>query len=326
MSESFESSAGLVLRVEALRRVARGVLQIELVHPDGHALPPFTAGAHIDLKLPAGRVRSYSLANAPHERHRYVLGVKIDAAGRGGSRWIHEHLRIDTLLAVSTPVNHFELDESAANTVLIAGGIGVTPIVSMAARLATLGHPHTVHYSVRERSDAAFVAERRDVGIDPLASGLHLHVDAEQGGALLDIARIVAQAPADSHFYCCGPAPMLAAYEAATAGLPRHRVHLERFSSNIEIATEGGFEVFLARSQKAVAVTPGQSILDALRQAGIGVIASCEQGVCGTCETRVLEGTPEHRDLLLSEAERARNDVMMICCSGSRSARLVLDL
>lgn len=197
----------------------------------------------------------------------------------------------------------------------------------MAARLATLGHPHTVHYSVRERSDAAFsVAERRDVGIDPLASGLHLHVDAEQGGALLDITRIVAQAPADSHFYCCGPAPMLAAYEAATSGsatAPGASGTLRRASV---IATEGGFEVFLARSQKAVAVTPGQSILDALRQTGIAVVASCEQGVCGTCETRVLEGTPEHRDLLLSETERARNDVMMICCSGSRSARLVLDL
>lgn len=326
MSTPTADNPWLELRVEALRRAARGVLQIELVHPQGQALPAFTAGAHIDVRVPGGRTRSYSLANAPSERHRYVLGVKVENPGRGGSRWLHEHLRVDSLLAVSAPINHFELDDGRAPAVLFAGGIGVTPIASMAAHLRAIGRDFVLHYAVRERVDAAFLVRWGDIALDTGDGRLQLHVDVERGGRVLDIAALVKAAPADAHFYCCGPAPMLAAFEAATAERPPANRHLERFTSDVAPAADGGFEVVLARAQRSVAVAKGQTILDALRQAGVTVIASCEQGVCGTCETRVIEGVPDHRDMLLSEAERARNDVMMICCSGSTSARLVLDL
>ena len=308
------------MRLTAITYAAEQVHIYEFRPVSGASVPPFTAGAHVDLHLPNGLVRQYSIANAQGERHRYVLGVKRDAAGRGGSRFLHDDLRVGTVVKVGGPRNNFPLVEAAAHSVLIAGGIGVTPIVSMVARLRSLARPWELHYAVRRRGEAAF--------LDELLAGdghVRLHVDEEQG-SMIDVAAIVRAAPEEAHLYCCGPTPMLEAFTAAARSRPAERVHLEYFSSAVAPAVESGFIVELARSKVRVEVPPGQTILEALRARGLEVQSSCEQGICGSCETRVLAGEPDHRDMLLSDEEKATNEVMMICCSGSRSAVLVLDL
>ncbi|MFC5496891.1 PDR/VanB family oxidoreductase [Caenimonas terrae] len=309
----------LAMRLSAIRYAAAGINLYEFTPLDGAALPAFGAGAHIDLHLPNGLVRQYSLCNPSHEHHRFVVGVKRDINSRGGSRCVHDELRAGSVLQVGGPRNNFELNEDALHTVLIAGGIGVTPIACMVQRLQVLGRSFELHYGVRQREEAAF--------LDVLAgTGCHLHVDAEHGGVPLDIAAVLAAAPADAHLYCCGPGPMLDAFEAAAAGRPPALVHVERFSPVQPAAVAGGFTVKLARTGGSVYVAPGHSILDTLRAGGIDVPASCEQGICGTCETRVLAGTPDHRDSLLSDEEKAANNVMMVCCSGSKEDILILDL
>ncbi|HSH89543.1 MAG TPA: PDR/VanB family oxidoreductase [Ramlibacter sp.] len=314
------SSTPLIpMRLSAIRYGASGISLFEFVPLQPGPLPPFTAGAHVDLHLPSGLVRQYSLCNPQGEQHRYVVGIKRDPNSRGGSRFLHDELRVGTVLHVGAPRNNFELREEARHSVLIAGGIGVTPIACMATRLKELGKSFEVHYSVRKRDEAAF--------LDLLGGErLHLHVDSEHHGAPLPVTAIVADAPADAHLYCCGPAPMLDAFEAAASSRKPELVHIERFTPAMPAAVAGGFTVKMSRTGGSVFVTPGQTILDALRNAGIGVMASCEQGICGTCETRVLAGTPDHRDSLLSEDERKQNNVMMICCSGSKEDILVLDI
>lgn len=312
-------AATLRLRLAAIRYAAEGIHLYEFAAPAGAPLPAFTAGAHVDLHLPNGLVRQYSLCNAQDERHRYVVGIKRDPASRGGSSYIHAQLKVGALLEVSAPRNHFALREDAPHTVLVAGGIGITPIACMAQRLAALGQSFELHYGVRRREEAAF--------LDVLPrERVHLHVDAEHGGAPLSMQQVVAGAPAGAHLYCCGPGPMLDAFERACAGRPAGHVHLERFAAAAPAAADGGFTVQLARSGRSLFVAPGSSLLEALRAGGVAVQVSCEQGICGTCETRVLAGTPDHRDSLLSDAEKRANQVMMVCCSGSRGELLVLDL
>jgi ferredoxin-NADP reductase len=311
----------LDLRVRTVRYESELVRSYELVHPRGSELPAFGAGAHIDLHLPSGHVRSYSLCNDQDERDRYLIGVGRDDAGRGGSAWVHEHLHAGDLVRVTAPSNNFELIESAPASVLIAGGIGITPLLAMARRLHRLGREWRLVYAVRSRRLAAFTAEA--VALDP--DRVFLHVDDEAGG-VLDIGRLAAGAPPGAHLYACGPPPMMAAFAVAAAGLPEDRRHAEYFTSTVEPASTGGFEVALARSGVTIRVGPGQTILEAVEKEGIDVPFSCTEGVCGTCETRVLAGVPEHRDLVLSEKEKARNQSMMICCSGSRTPRLELDL
>jgi tetrachlorobenzoquinone reductase len=306
------------MRLMGIRHAAEGIHEFEFRPSDGTALPVFEAGAHVDVHLPNGLLRQYSLINAAGESHRYVIAVKRDPASRGGSACMHEQLRVGASLLVAPPRNNFPVREDAPHSVFFAGGIGITPIVSMVGRLRKLGRPWELHYSVRRRNEAAFLSE--------IGDGLRLHVDEEAGGRLLDIAALVAAAPKQAHLYCCGPAPMLQAYEAATAGRPADHVHLERFSAAAPVVDGDAFVVELARSGRQVTVAPGESILDALRDAGLDVQSSCEQGVCGTCETRVLAGVPDHRDMFLSNSEKAANDRMLICCSGSKDARLVLDL
>lgn len=310
------------LRLTRIEYAAAGIHLFEFRAPDGAALAPFEAGAHVDLHLPGGFVRQYSLCNAPGERHRYVVGIKRDPRSRGGSVAAHDRLRVGELVAVSVPRCHFALDEAAPRSVFVAGGIGITPVACMVQRLRQLGRPFALHYSVRRRDEAAL--------LDLLAGPeTHLHVDEERG-RLLDVPGLVAAAPADAAVYCCGPAPMLDAFEAAARARPGLAWRVERFVPLADAAHapahEGGFSVRLAASGRTVAVRQGQTILEALRAAGLDVPSSCEQGICGTCETRVLEGLPDHRDSLLSDDERRSNRTMMICCSGSRSAELVLDL
>lgn len=319
MSSASTFATTLQARLTAIRYAAEGIHLYEFSPVEGDALPRFTAGAHIDLHLPNGLVRQYSLCNPQHETHRYVVGIKRDPSSRGGSSYVHEQLRVGTVLRVGGPRNHFALHEEARHTVLVAGGIGVTPIACMAQRLRELGASFEVHYSVRRREDAAF--------LDVLAgANLHLHVDAERDNAPLPVARIVTGAAHDAHLYCCGPGPMLDAFEAAAAGRPAGHVHLERFAAAAPVVADGGFTVQLARAGRSIYIAKGCTILDALRDQGVSVQASCEQGICGSCETRVLSGRPDHRDSLLSDEEKQANQVMMVCCSGSKDPLLVLDL
>ncbi|HEY5412298.1 MAG TPA: PDR/VanB family oxidoreductase [Caulobacteraceae bacterium] len=308
------------LRLIAIRYAAQDTNLYEFAAGDGRPLPAYEPGAHIDLHLPDGAMRQYSLARPYRADQGYLVGVKLDAKTRGGSKWLHEAARVGSMFEVGGPRNNFPLQEDAPHTVLIAGGIGITPIWCMAQKLEEIGASFDLHYAVRDRADAAFLAE-----LERLAPRVKLHVDVE-AEAVLDVTAIVAAAPEGAHLYCCGPAPMLEAFEAAAGGRPPGQVHVEYFSAPELEPLEGGFVVVLAKSGREFAVDPGSTILETLRAAGLSVTSSCEQGVCGACETRILEGVPDHRDLLLTPAEKASGKTMMICCSGSLSDRLVLDL
>lgn len=311
----------LRLRVRSATWEAPGIVSYDLRPLEAGELPAFTAGAHIDLTLPSGLIRSYSLVNPQSERHRYVIAVQKDRASRGGSKWVHENFRPGDILAVNGPRNNFELNESAAKSILIAGGIGITPLLCMVERLSSLNRDWELIYCARKRADTAFTEKLAAFGPQ-----VKFNFDEEPGGEMLDIAAVVREAPPNAHLYCCGPLPMLSAFEAATADLPRERVHVEYFSAKEPPAVEGGFKVVLAKTGREFLVAPGKSILDTLLDAGLDIPYSCMEGVCGTCETRVLEGTPDHRDLILTGEEQNSGKVMMICCSGSKTEKLVLDL
>ncbi|WP_372656471.1 2Fe-2S iron-sulfur cluster-binding protein [Hydrogenophaga sp.] len=313
----------LKTRIHRIEYAAEDVLTFDLRPPGGDLLPPFTAGAHIDVHMPQGVARSYSLLNHAQERHRYLIGIKREAAGRGGSAWMHDAAKVGALIDISAPRNNFTLVEDAAHSVLVAGGIGITPMWCMVQSLAALGRPWTLHFRARSRSSAPLLHELAQPGI---AEHVHLGFSDEGAGRRLDWTRLVAQAPEGSHFYCCGPNAMIEAFEGACADVPPERVHVEHFAAKQAAAVEGGFAVRLARSGHELTVEPGQSILESLRACGVVVPSSCQQGVCGACETRVLAGRPDHRDLVLSQAEKDSGKTMMICCSGSHSKELVLDI
>ena len=309
------------LRLRSMTWAADGVLLLEWVHLAGAALPAFEAGAHINLQLPNGLSRSYSLCNAPGETHRYCVAVGRDRNSRGGSRLVHEQLRPGELWPVSAPANHFRLDESAPAFALMAGGIGVTPVLAMARRLAALGKPVQMFYAVRSRDAAAFADE-----LAALVPALTLHCDDEAGGPP-DLAAWLGRLPKTTGAYCCGPAPMLDGFVAACGALGLADVHIERFAAAPSTAEAlAGCTVTLQRSGRDIAVPAATSILDALLAAGIDHPFSCREGVCGTCESRVISGDIDHRDGVLSPAEQARGDVLMICVSGCKGPRLVLDL
>lgn len=311
------------VRVKRICYEAENINSYELVLPGGGDLAAFTAGSHIDLHLQNGMVRSYSLVNDQDERHRYVIAVNKDGSSRGGSSFVHETIKAGDIIAISTPRNNFALREDAERSVLIAGGIGITPLMSMIRRLERLARPWQLFYAARTRRAAAFLDDLRS--IRPNAR-VHTDFDDERAGQVFDLAAVVARVPADAHVYCCGPLPMLDTFERAAAGRPADHVHVEYFQAKEAPALDGGFEVRLAKSDRTIAIEPGKTILDAVLDAGVSANFSCSEGVCGTCETRVIEGIPDHRDLFLSPEEKAANKTIMICCSGSKSPTLVLDL
>ena len=313
--------------LHAITHLARDVSAFEFRAVDGAPLTPFAAGAHVDLILPNGVRRPYSLCNSQDETHRYVVGVKKASPSRGASVYLHEQLRIGDVIDIAPPRNNFALVESAPHSVLIAGGIGVTPVSSMLRRLVVLGASWELHYASPTRKDAAFLDELQQLAaVDP--SRVNLAFNHEPGGRRLDLDEIVAGAPSGSHFYACGPARMLDAYEKATAGLPREQVHVERFVGAGEAIRVGAsdFNIALARSDKTFHVPADKSILDVLLDEGVEVEFSCMDGVCGSCKVQVLEGMPDHRDVVLGAEERAANGSMMVCCSRALSERLVLNL
>jgi tetrachlorobenzoquinone reductase len=317
-------SDNLSLKIAFIRDEAEGILSFDLRPPSEENLPSFTAGAHIDVSLSNGIVRSYSLINPQGERHRYVIAVNRDMASRGGSSFIHETLRVGDTLSVRAPRNNFPLEEGAEKSLLIAGGIGITPLWCMIQRLTELGRSWELFYSARTPKHAAFSAVLSEVA--PRSGNVHFNFDQVPGGKMLDIAAIVSAADPRIHLYCCGPVQMLKSFEASCGGRPRETVHLEYFSASEPAAAAGGFTVILKRSGKSLFIERGQSILEAVLDLDVDVDFSCQEGMCGTCATTVLEGVPDHRDAVLTEAERSSNSKMMICCSGAKTDTLVLDI
>ncbi len=314
----------LEMRLAAVETVARDTNVYTFRRPDGGRLPPYQPGAHIDIHLPNGITRQFSLLNPDPDPASYVVAIKLDAASRGGSRYIFEELKVGDTLKISAPRNNFPLAADAEHVVLFAGGIGITPIWCMVQELAAQNRPWQLYYSCRSRADMAFLATLEKFA----PQSVTLHFDDEAGGKFLDLAAAIAAAPANAHFYCCGPNPMLNAFEAAAAGRPRHNVHVEYFTPKEEAAagTLGGFWVELARSGEEYFIPEGRKVLEVLYEAGVDVDYSCELGICGECVTRVISGIPVHHDSVLSEEEQASNEKVMICCCGAKSERLVLDM
>lgn len=314
--------ATLHVVVDKLTLEASDTLSIELRPADADRLPAFDAGAHICLELPNGMVRSYSLVNPSDNGQRYVLGVLRARESRGGSAFIHEQLRVGDHLTITPPRNNFPLDETGGQFVLIAGGIGITAIYSMAQRLVLLGKHVELLYCCRSREHAAWLHPIQALGI-----ALTLHFDVETSGPP-DLDAFIAGRGVDTRYYCCGPSPMLSAFEQACARHGYRHAHIERFSA-APVGTQGeaipGYDVHLARSGKTIHVGPGIRLLDALLAAGVDAPFNCQQGVCGSCEMTVLEGEIDHRDSVLSEAERKSSKSMMVCVSGCKRGRLVLD-
>lgn len=298
-----------------------------VLEPVGGQLPPFTAGAHIDVHLPGnGLVRQYSLCNSPSEVGRYVIAVLRDAASRGGSQAVHELVQEGAELQISAPRNHFPLAEDAPHHLLLAGGIGVTPLLAMAETLTAQGASFELHYATRSRDRMAFIDR---INGSAYASRAHFHFDDGPPEQRLNIGALLKQAPAGTHLYVCGPQGFMDAVlkTARDAAWDESRLHYEFFgAAPTKQADDGSFELELASSGRVIPVAADKTPLQALLDAGIDIPMSCEQGVCGTCLTRVISGTPDHRDHYLTPEEHAANDQFLPCCSRSKSPRLVLDL
>jgi ferredoxin-NADP reductase len=308
------------LRLTRSSWIAQNVVELELRDPAGGELAPWTPGAHLTLHLAQGLSREYSLCSDPSDSSRYAVAVQREAASRGGSAFVHDSLRVGEVIEVDGPKNNFELEDAGAY-LLIAGGIGITPISAMARALAARGADWRLLYAGRSRDCMAFAGPLAELG----GALVTVHPDDEHGGPP-DLQAALDAAPAGALVYCCGPEPLTAAVEARLADASRLRV--ERFRAPVRAveadALERSFEVVCGG--RSFTVEPGASILSTLRAGGVDIPSSCEEGICGTCETRVLEGEPEHRDFLLTDAERAANKVLMPCVSRSRGPRLVLDL
>jgi tetrachlorobenzoquinone reductase len=312
--------------VKRLTREAQGVLGVELTRADGGALPAFEAGAHVDVQLAPGLTRQYSLCNDPQETHRYCLGVGLAAPSRGGSRHVHESLREGDRLAVSPPRTLFSLAREGEVHRFIAGGIGITPVLSMIRACERTGARWSLDYAVRSRERAAYLGFLSTFG-----SRVRLHVD-EEGGRPQATA-LLEGLDAGEHIYCCGPSPMMdAVAEAAQAlDIASGRVHFERFAAPASAAPEGdrspaSFTVVLARSGQRCTVESGESILASLERHGLALPHACREGLCGSCEVPLIGGEAEHCDFVLDETDRAANRRLMICVSRARTPELVLDI
>lgn len=312
------------LTVVAREEVAAGIIALTLEASDSSPLDPHDAGAHINLRLPDGMRRSYSLLRPSAGGGHHEIGVQLSPVSRGGSAWIHQHLIPGATVSASRPGNSFALHEGTDPAVLIAGGIGITPLLSMATALSARDAEWQLHYAVRSRDQLAFVEELEDLAADSRGS-LVIHVD-DEAGMVLDLAGTVNAASLPTHVYCCGPSPMLNAFEAV-ASARGERAHTEHFAAGEDTARpdDDTFEVQLARGEMTVTINPGTTILAELKKLDLDVNYSCEEGICGTCETKVLAGLPDHRDSVLSEAERQANTSMMICVSRCKIGPLVLD-
>lgn len=316
----------LTVRVTAKTVEAIDICSFELVAPNHQSLPAFSAGSHLDVQVTGGLTRQYSLCNDPAESHRYLIAVLKDPKSRGGSRSMHDAVNVGDTVTISTPKNHFPLAHGARRSLLLAGGIGVTPVLCMAERLSVMGSDFSMHYCTRSADRTAF---RQRIVSSPYASRVQFHFDDGDAAQRLDIACLLGSEAHDTHLYVCGPKGFMDAVltTARGTGWPEERLHYEFFGAAVaKSESDQSFQVKLASSGKVITVLKDQTIVEALAKEGIEIQTSCEQGVCGTCLTRVLEGEPDHKDVYLTPEEQAANDRFTPCCSRSRSPLLVLDL
>lgn len=314
-----------LIDVEISQRDAHtdSVSVFELKPLKGAILPPFEAGAHIDVVVEQGLIRQYSLSNDPAEAGIYRLGILRDPNSRGGSERIHAAFQVGTKIQISAPRNHFPLNLDAHRTVLVGGGIGITPMLTMAYTLKAAGKSFELHYCCRTRASAAFLEElHREFG-----DQLFLHFDDEGDEQRFNPQQVLPPADAGTHLYVCGPSGFMdwLIEISRQIGYSDDCIHFEYFNAEVD-SSGAAFEVVAARSGKTVKVQEGQSITDALASVGIKVKVSCEQGVCGTCLCDVIEGMPDHKDRFLTEEEKEDNDQIVVCCSRAKSERLVLDI
>ena len=308
--------SAITLTVKEVRKAAELIRMVTLVAPDGGTLPPYEAGAHAEVHLPDGATRPYSLIDfdgAAKEPKAYVFGIRLEDESRGGSRFMHGLAEGDTV-TVEPAKNDFPLAQDDAPSVLIAGGIGITPMISMATALKSEGRDYRLHYAIRDDSAAAFIDRLTQDHND----GLSIHRDDQAGGPL-NIAKVLSDAD---------PKPMIEAVksQAESAGYPAERVHFELFDAAADQDGDSAFEVEVASTGAVYTIPPGKTIIDVLEEAGEDLIYDCQRGDCGICQTDVLEGTPDHRDVVLSQTERDSGKVMQICVSRAKSARLKLDI
>jgi len=313
----------LTVKVAKRSQEAEGVISLELVDPAGNELPAFTAGSHIDFHLPStGNVRQYSLWNDPSETHRYCLGILRDPQSRGGSLEIHGGVKEGDLIKISQPRNHFHLQETPDNFILLAGGIGVTPILSMAQRLKTLGKNFELHYCSRSEERTAFLDMIKN---SSFSDKVRFHFDDAGDEQLLDIPSLVSNQPTGANLYVCGPQGFMDAVIDAASSWDPSAIHREYFTVEESHEGDASFKVMINSSGQVIDIPEEETITEVLEQHGINIPVSCEQGVCGTCMTQVVEGEIEHHDYYLTDPEKDAGDVIIACCSRAKGT-LVLDL
>ncbi len=316
-----------LLKVKVVKKTAESadICTFELANPDGAVLPAFSAGSHIDVHIRRGLVRQYSLCNDPRESHRYLIGVLRDAKSRGGSKAMHD-LEEGDEIEVSEPKNHFALAHSAQRSLLLAGGIGVTPILCMAERLSNIGADFEMHYCTRSQDKTAFV-ER--ISQSSFAKRVAFHFDDGLPEQRLDLTSLVKAPLPETHLYVCGPAGFMdfVIETALKNGWPDEHIHREYFAAAPQSSKNNvAFDVKIASTGKVFHIAPDKSIVATLAEGGVTIPTSCEEGVCGTCITRLIDGTPDHRDSFFTKEEREKNEQFTPCCSRSTGSMLVLDL
>ncbi|SFU16832.1 vanillate O-demethylase ferredoxin subunit [Mesorhizobium sp. YR577] len=312
------------IRVRSVRKETAEIRSFELESIDGSPLPAVVAGAHVDIHLPSGLTRQYSLCNGPGTTSVYLLAVKLEAVSRGGSAAMHA-LATGDMLEIGAPRDNFSLIEGSSHDVLIAGGIGITPLLSMARHLVATGRSFKLHCFARSMEHVAF---RELLGNEPLDRSTSFHLSLDHLQSEKRLRDILSRPPAGAQCYICGPAAFISGAQIAAgiSGWPAAAVHVEHFSASTPSAGDGAFDVFLTKTGSTVRVEAEESILQALGRAGVLVETSCEMGICGTCLATVLQGVPDHRDEFLTDGEKAANDRMCLCVSRSREPLLVLDL
>lgn len=313
------------VRVAGRSAAAEGVVQLELRCAQGRPLPAFEPGAHVDVFLDNGLVRQYSLCNFQPAPDTYEIAVGLAAPSRGGSQHVHESIRVGDVLRISLPRNNFGLAPDASSFVFVAGGIGITPILSMIRWCVMQHRPWRLLYTARSMRRAAYLEQLSNLGAGRIA----FHFDEEQRG-YADMDRYLHGLSQGEHVYCCGPEPLMQAVEKAAVGHPRHALHFERFAAPAADVgrplPDTAFQVRLRKSGLSLSIEPGHSILETLEQAGVSLPFACREGLCRSCETPVCAGVPDHRDYVLSDEERAGNKTMMICVSRSKTPILELDI
>ncbi|CAE6791814.1 Carnitine monooxygenase reductase subunit [Paraburkholderia domus] len=315
------------VRVVAAETIAEGIRLLKLAPQDGSMLPAWEPGSHIDLHLGQGITRQYSLCGSYADTSTYEVAVKREAESRGGSKIVHEALRVGSELTISAPRNHFTMSDEAGHSLLVAGGIGITPIISMARQFHDRDHTFELLYFTRSETHTAF---RDELANGPLNASCRLLFGQERDAVEETLDNALRKRRDGGHLYLCGPQPFMDTVRmvAARHGWPDDAVHLEYFAAAPSSDTEPktSFDLKLARSDKTFTIPADRTIVDVLREHGTDVETSCEQGVCGTCVVKVLEGSPDHRDCFLTAQEHARGDCMAVCVSRSHSKLLVVDL